>query len=284
MNPLNTSADERRERAILLPPNAWGEIRAGNLAVHIASDHAEIEAAQALRYRVFYDEMGGTPSDEVRSLKRDFDIFDSCCDHLLVLDYDLPKSGDQVVGTYRLLRRSAMKALGYFYSESEFDISAIKREEGEILELGRSCVHEQYRNRAVMQLLWRGITAYVAQYDIKLMFGCASFVGNDPEAQRPGLSYLHHYHLAPPDLRAVALPDRYVEMNRMPKDAIDAREAFNGLPALIKGYLRVGGYIGSGAVLDPHCNTIDVGVVVKTELVTAKYAQRYATSSGKLDE
>ena len=261
--------------------NGWDEIRAGNLAVHIATTPEEIKASQQLRYRIFYEEMGGTPSAEARKLKLDSDEFDSYCDHLLVLDYSLP--ANQVVGTYRLLRRSAAQALGKFYSESEFNINAIKQQEGEILELGRSCVDVNYRNRAVMQLLWRGIGAYVAQYDIKLMFGCASLFGTDVKAQSLPLSYLYHYHLAPCELRTQALPGQYIEMNMMPKEIIIVKEAFSALPALIKGYLRLGGYIGDGAVIDPQCKTIDVSVIVKTDLVTEKYVQRYSALS-KSDE
>jgi putative hemolysin len=260
-----------------------GEIRAGNLGVYISRSKPEIEAAQALRYRVFYQEMGGSPSPEERALKSDFDMFDAYCDHLLVVDHDLPAK-EHVVGTYRLLRRTAMKPLGRFYSEGEFNITAIKHEEGEILELGRSCVDVNYRSRSVMQLLWRGIAAYVTQYDIKLMFGCASFTGTNVQTHTLPLSYLHHYHSTPATRRPVALPEQYVEMNLMPKESIDTKEAFAALPALIKGYLRVGGTIGHGAVIDTHCNTIDVGVVVKTDLVTEKYAQRYSTPTAKNDE
>jgi putative hemolysin len=262
----------------------WKEIRNGSLAVHVTGSSEEIEAAQALRYQIFYEEMGGTPSAEVKALKRDFDIFDSVCDHLLVLDYDLPRSTGQVVGTYRMLRRSAMKKLGRFYSEGEFDIGALKQEQGEILELGRSCVDPRYRNRSVMQLLWRGIASYVSLHDIKLMFGCASLPGIDVDSHSLALSYLHHFHMAPTSLCALALPDQYVEMNRMPKEAIDVKEAFSALPALIKGYLRLGGYIGQGAVIDRQCNTTDVGIVVKTELVTEKYAQRYSTPTARGNE
>jgi putative hemolysin len=185
------------------------------------------------------------------------------------------------VGSYRLLRRSAMRQLGKFYSDGEYDISALKREKGEILELGRSCVDPRYRNRAVLQLLWRGIASYVSLHDIKLMFGCASFHGNDVKAHALGLSYLYHYHMAPEDLRITALPDQYVEMNLMPKEAINIKEAFASLPTLIKGYLRVNGFIGNGAVIDRQCNTVDVGIIVKTELVTDKYAQRYSAPSAK---
>lgn len=256
---------------------SFDEISAGNLAVRIARTKAEIEAAQLLRYRVFYDEMGGIPSDEMRKIKRDFDEFDPHCDHLLVLDCDLPEEQGQVVGTYRLLRRSQMNDLKGFYSETEFDITAIKNEKGEILELGRSCVDARYRNRSVMQLLLRGIAAYVTLHDVKLMFGCASFFGIDVKEHAIPLSYLYHYHIAPPEIRAVALPKEYVEMNLIAKEDIDVKKAFSKLPALIKGYLRINGYIGMGAVIDPHFNTLDVGIVVKTDLVSYKYAQRYST-------
>ena len=254
------------------------EIISGNLAVRIAANAREIEAAQRLRYRIFYGEMGGFPDEEVKRQQRDFDKFDEYCDHLLVLDHDLPDTADQVVGTYRLLRRSKMLKLGHFYSESEFNMAAIRSTEGEILELGRSCVDARYRNRSLMNLLWRGIGTYVENYSIKLMFGCASFPGTNINEHALSLAYLYHYHLAPEDMRLIALEDQYVEMNLMPKEAIDVKEAFAALPALIKGYLRINGYVGSGAVIDPHCNTLDVGIVVKTDSVTEKYAQRYAAT------
>ena len=254
-----------------------GELRAGNLEVFIASRPEEILASQELRYRVFFEEMGAKPTPEIAASKHDQDAFDDVCDHLLVIEHQADGTL-RVVGTYRLLRREGMKKIGHFYSESEFNISPIARLSGEILEVGRSCVDPQFRNRSVMQLLWRGIGAYVAKFNIVLMFGCASFHGTDPKEHAMALSYLYHYHLAPPELRSEALPARYVEMNLMPKEAVNVKEAFNSLPALIKGYLRLSGYIGRGAVIDEEYNTVDVGIVVKTDLVTEKYAQRYSTT------
>ncbi len=255
-----------------------GELRAGNLEVFIASDAKDIEAAQRLRYQVFFEEMGAPATPEVSITKIDKDEFDEHCDHLLVVSYQ-PDGAYRVVGTYRLLRRSAMQKLGRFYTQSEFDVSPVMGYPGEILELGRSCVAPEYRSRAVMQLLWRGIGAYVAKFDIKLMFGCASFHGIDPQEHAAALSYLYHYHLAPEELRPRALAERYVEMNLMPKEQLDAKEAFSSLPALIKGYLRLSGYVGIGAVVDAEYNTTDVSIVVKTDRVTDKYAQRYGTEA-----
>ena len=260
-----------------------GELRAGNLEVFIASRIEDIEASQKLRYQVFFEEMGAPLTPEVAATKTDRDEFDKVCDHLLVAEHQ-PQGGYKVVGTYRLLRRSAMKSIGRFYTDSEFDISPIKNHEGEVLELGRSCVDPMFRNRSVMQLLWRGIGAYVAKFNIELMFGCASFHGIDISKHAQALSYLYHYHLAPEQLRPTALPERYVEMNLMPKEQVDAKEAFVSLPALIKGYLRLSGYIGLGAVVDAEYNTTDVSIVVKTDLVTEKYAQRYGTETPRDSE
>ena len=251
-----------------------GDLRAGNLEVFVAARAEDIEASQELRYRVFFEEMGAPVTETVRQSKRDIDRFDAVCDHLLVVEH---KAGQEykVVGTYRLLRREAMKKIGHFYTEGEYDIRAVRNYPGEILEVGRSCVDPAFRNRAVMQLLWRGIGAYVAKFNVGLMFGCASFHGTDPAEHKMALSYLYHYHLAPPELRPIALKERYVEMNLMSKNEIDAKSAFVTLPALIKGYIRLSGYIGDGAVIDREYNTTDVSIVVKTDLVTDKYAQRY---------
>lgn len=254
-----------------------GDLRAGNLEVFIAERPEDIEAAQRLRYQVFFEEMGAVAHGDIARQKRDFDIFDDACDHLVVAEHRV-SGRPRVVGTYRLLRRKAMKSIGRFYSDGEYDLTLLHNYPGEILEVGRSCVDPEYRNRAVMQLLWRGIGSYVSLFNIELLFGCASFPGTDPMEHAAALSFLHHYHIAPEALRPSALPERFVDMNLMPKEAVDVRKAFALLPALIKGYLRLGGYVGLGAVIDPEYNTTDVSIVVKTDLVTDKYIQRYGKS------
>jgi putative hemolysin len=251
------------------------DVRFGALQVRLAETPADIEAAQALRYRVFYQEMGAHPTMEMALAQRDFDAFDRVCDHLLVIDQAKDAGGDAVVGTYRLIRRAAAQRHGRFYTASEYDISRIEAYPGALLELGRSCVESASRTRATMQLLWRGIAAYVFHYGIELMFGCASLPGTDPDGLALPLSYLYHYHLAPPELRARALPERFVEMNRQPKDSINPAQALPLLPPLLKGYLRLGGFVGDGAVVDHQFNTTDVCVLVKTDLVTEKYYRHY---------
>ena len=253
------------------------DIRSGPLQVRLAETTADIDAAQALRYRIFYERLGAQPLPETACLRRDVDQFDSDCDHLLVLDHS--RGTGRVIGTYRLIRRDTAARLGGFYSAKEFDISAVVRHAGEVLELGRSCVDPAYRNRSAMQLLWSGIAAYVFHYDVVLMFGCASLPGTNPDALSIPLSYLHRYHLAPPALRPRALADRYVEMRRLRPCAIDATRAMAALPPLIRGYLRLGGFVGDGAVVDEQFNTTDVCVVVKTDLVTEKYFRHYERRS-----
>jgi len=251
------------------------ELRVGNLGVRVAASAAEIDAVQALRYRVFYQEMGAKADTATAATQRDCDVFDAVADHLLVMDHAIGDGAEGVVGTYRLIQREAAARLGRFYSADEYDITPIMNVPGRILELGRSCVDAAYRSRVAMQLLWRGIAAYVFHYQIDLMFGCASLHGTDPDALAADLTYLYYNHLAPPAVRPRALPHRYVEMRRLPPGQIDPKRVQAQLPPLIKGYLRLGGFVGDGAVIDRQFNTTDVAVVVKTDLVTDKYYRHY---------
>lgn len=255
-------------------PRIFEPIEAGQLIVRLAEGSRELELAQRLRFRIFCHELGAKANPQVIAQQRDFDEFDAVCDHMLVIDRE--RSGDEaVVGTYRMLTGKHSKKIGRFYSQSEFDITSLLEFDGEIMELGRSCVNEEYRSRATMQLLWRGIGAYVSAYDVKILFGCASLYGIDTQAHQEALAYLYHYHLAPPALRVRALSERYVAMDRLSKDSFDAKKILMTLPPLVKGYLRLGAFVGDGAVVDYDFNTTDVGIVVNTDMITDKYAQRY---------
>ncbi|BBK34650.1 ornithine-acyl ACP N-acyltransferase [Allostella humosa] len=261
----------------------WGadglSIRSGTMEVRLARNEADIDASQALRYRVFYEEMAARPTPEMARLARDFDDFDPLCDHLLVIDHSRGEGASSVVGTYRLIRREAARRHGGFYTAAEYDISQLEALPEDILELGRSCVDVGYRTRPTMQLLWRGIAEYVFRHRIALMFGCASLPGTDPSALAVPLSYLYHHHLAPPHLRPRAVADRYVDMRMLPADTIEPLRALADLPPLVKGYLRLGGFVGDGAVVDEQFNTTDICIVVKTDLVTDKYYKHYERRS-----
>lgn len=270
----------KNETEITSETKIFENISAGTLKAVIASSKTEIENAKRLRYEIFFKEMGASPEKKIRESGMDHDEFDDYCDHLLVIDEKI-KTGNPVVGTYRLLRGAEAKKLGKFYSEAEFDISKIKNSKGEILELGRSCVHKEYRNRATMQLLWRAIAAYIKLHNISVLFGCASLSGTEPEKYKNHLSYLYHNHLAPEAVRPRALKNKFIDMNIVPKDEIENFRTVASLPPLIKGYLRLGGFVGDGAVIDPVYNTIDVCIVVQPESVSERYATRYSTEDLK---
>ncbi len=254
---------------------------AGALEVRLAETDMEVEAAQRLRYRVFYEEMSAVPSAEMRLQGRDFDRFDDVCDHLLVVDRSVIEDDGQpaVVGTYRLMRDVDAARAGGFYTASEYDIGPMLKgmpPGTKMLELGRSCVLKEYRSRpGAMQLLWRGVVVYNTRFSIDVMFGCASFSGTDPKALALPLSYLHHFHLMAPEIRVRANPSRHVDMNMMPKDAIDPKEALRLLPPLIKGYVRAGAGIGDGAVIDPQFGTTDVFICFPVSKIEDRYRSKF---------
>ena len=253
--------------------------RIGSLEVRLARNEAEIAAAQEVRYRVFYDELGAGNGVTLASDRRDADRFDTVCDHLLVLDTSLPgPEHRRVVGTYRLLRQEAAAAAGGFYSESEFELTRlVARHPGQrFLELGRSCVLPQYRSKRTIEALWQGIWAYINRYDIGVMAGCASFPGTQPAAHAEALTYLaHHCRTGSAwDVRAVA--ERFCSMDLMPIEAVSARAAIAAMPPLIKGYLRVGARIGDGCVIDHDFSTVDVFVVMPVKEIGARYVNYYS--------
>jgi putative hemolysin len=253
------------------------------LSLRLAQDEHDLTAVQRLRWRVFYAELGAEAAAP-RPEHLDADVYDPLCDHLLVIDEDAP-AGERVVGTYRLLRESVAARSFGFYSAGEFDLRPLAPAgigagaEGELLELGRSCVLPPYRTSGTISLLWRGIADYIARHDIALMFGCASFAGTDPEHHAAALSYLHHYHLAPANRRPAVLAGKGIALERLPLGGYDERRALMGLPPLVKGYMRVGAKFGEGAYVDRLFNTIDVCVVMPVELIADRYAARFSAAA-----
>ena len=251
----------------------------------MAETEHEVEAAQRLRYRVFYEELAAVPTPEMRAQRRDFDKYDDYCDHMLVVDRALADEDGQpvVVGTYRMIRENYAEQVGGFYTAGEYDLSPMLQAwpaGTRYLELGRSCILKAYRTRtATMQLLWRGLMAYAARFSSDLMFGCASFGGTDPDALALPLSYLHHFHAMPSHLRVRARDGLYVEMNRMPKEAIDVKEALRALPPMIKGYLRAGCLIGEGAFIDHQFGTTDVFIYLPVNDIDPRYKSRFGAGS-----
>ncbi len=283
MRPEMAGTIARHAITWLRPPMA-GEVvslgRIGPLEVRLARNKGDIKRAQRLRYKVFYKNGHAIADAATLLARRDKDAFDQICDHLLVIDHDAPPTlrGNQpVVGTYRLLRQERADAHHGFYSENEFDLSSLlARHRGlRFLELGRSCVLPRYRTKRTVELLWQGIWNYVQFNRIDVMIGCASLEGTNPDHLALPLSYLHHHARAPEPWCARAQSARHVEMNRMAAEAIDRKAALRALPPLIKGYLRVGAYIGDGAVIDRQFGTTDVLVVMPVSAIAARYSARF---------
>ncbi|MGI8525816.1 MAG: GNAT family N-acetyltransferase [Pseudolabrys sp.] len=259
--------------------------RIGSLEVRLAQTAAEVRKAQKLRYRVFYQEGPALPDPGRIFARRDIDAFDAICDHLLVLDHaereQHPGRQPAVVGTYRLLRQPIAEDYGGFYTAGEFDIAPLiaRHRDLQFLELGRSCVLAPYRNKRTVELLWHGIWSYVLQNGVDVMFGCASLEDVDPERLALPLSFLHHYARAPEPWRARALADHYVEMNLVSRESMDPKAALRALPPLVKGYLRLGAYIGDGAVIDHQFGTTDVLIVLPVTALNKRYIEHFGASA-----
>lgn len=251
--------------------------RLGNLEVRLARGKKEIRSAQRLRYEVFYREGGALPSPKMAFTRRDVDRFDKFCDHLIVIDHAWKtargKTKPKIVGVYRLLRGDMAERAGSFYSEGEYDLAPLlERHSGaRILELGRSCVLASHRSKRVIELLWRGLLAYIRAYRIDVMIGCASFHGTNPRVHAEALSYLAHYARVESKWNVRAHADKHVPMEMMTKEKLEPKKALDALSPLIKGYLRLGARVGDGAVVDIKFNTTDVFVIMPIKEIGSRY-------------
>lgn len=248
----------------------------GHFTLRLARDDRDLMAAQRLRYGVFVKELGadGPMVDHTARLERD--AFDPMFDHLLLIDRRRDAVAlDDVVGVYRLLPGERVAADQRFYSETEFDLAPLRASGRRLLELGRSCVHADYRGGNAMLHLWNALAGYVLERGIEIMFGAASFHGTDVVRLAQPLAFLHHNHLAPPELRVRAIGPDAQPMNLVSAEDIDRRAALLGTPALIKAYLRLGGFVGDGAYLDRDFNTTDVCLVMDTAQMSARHRRFY---------
>lgn len=246
------------------------------LSLRLARDARDLQAAQRLRYEVFIEELGGDGPLVDHENRLEIDEFDPWFDHLLLVDESRdPASLSDVVGVYRLLTCEKARGIGRFYSESEYDLSALKASGRRLLELGRSCVHPDHRGGTAMLHLWNALAEYVLERDIEVMFGVASFHGTDAQVLRQPLAWLHHNHLAPEDIRVRALPPHRQDMDLLPEADLDRRSALAATPALIKAYLRLGGFVGDGAFIDHAFNTIDVCLLLDTARMSERHRSFY---------
>ena len=221
---------------------------------------------------------------EEHAARREWDDFDPFVDHLVLLSLDpaIADPLDRVVGAYRLLpdERRAQRARLLRRRPSTTSRRSPSAGGRASSSAGPASPPTIAAARA-MHLLWNGLASYVLERRIELLFGVASFRGTDPAPLAEALAFLHHEHLAPPDLRVRARSEHYLDMNLMPRDAIDSVRALRVIPPLIKAYLRLGGFVGDGAFVDRDFNTIDVCVVMDTARMTERYLHFYQRGRGR---
>lgn len=243
----------------------------------LARSSDDIKAAQRLRYDVFVTELGAQTDGTDHDQCIEADEFDPYFDHLLLID---KARGGRVAGVYRLLHSMMLGKSGGFYSADEYDLDVLVSSKRKLLELGRSCLHADYRGGTGLIHLWQGLAAYVQAHEIEVLFGVASFHGTNPKDLAQALSFLHHNHLAPHELRVRSTQDPFQTLDLLPADMVDRKMAIQQIPALIKAYLRLGGCVGDGAFIDYGFNTTDVCLIIDTNRMNEKQSQRYSKGQG----
>lgn len=246
----------------------------------------ERKQVRRLRYECFVEEEKASCTEEQKQLGEEYDSYDRFAEYMGVFH------GEKLVGTYRIIDRSAAEKMGGFYTETEFDISKIKRVRGNIAEMSRAAVARDYRdNGLVMRLLWAGLGEYIAKKEVMVLFGVASFLGTRPVKSAHAISYLYYHHLAPQPLRATVesgkmadgVNPKQTRMNILPRAFVDEKDAFAEMPPLVKGYLRLGAKFGKGVFIDAPFNCHDVFVTVETRKISASYQKHFLGSENALN-
>ncbi len=262
-------------------------IKVRDYEVRLTRNKEERRQVRQLRYSVFVEEEGAGVTEEQKNLKEEYDSFDRFAEYMAVFH------NGKIVGTYRIIDRDAAEKMGGFYTESEFNISKIKRFSGNIAEMSRACVAKEYRENAlVMRMLWAGLGEYVVRRKIMMLFGVASWVGIKPVESAQAISYLYYNHLSPLSLRATVLSENFAEgvnpklsrMNILPKEFIDETDARHQMTPLIKGYLRLGATFGKGVFVDKAFNSYDVFVMLQTKKIDAAYQKHFLGKENALED
>ena len=243
-----------------------------NFTIKIAESNFEIKKAQSLRYNIFFKEKKIKRNNLKFLLKRDYDFYDKISDHLIIIDNNREVK-DNVIGTYRLLRGNCAKLYRGFYTEQEFDISNLKKNfsSKDILELGRSCVHPEYRSGIILKLLWKGISKYIKICKIKILMGCASFNGINPGKFKDEFSLLYKSYRLPKSYNVKSIQDNEISFEKNIKQST----ILNRLPPLIKGYLKAGGMVSENFYIDKEFETIDYCVIMFTEKIASRYKNKF---------
>ncbi|MBR3782311.1 MAG: GNAT family N-acetyltransferase [Alphaproteobacteria bacterium] len=253
-------------------------IKLRDFEVRLTRNKEERKQVRQLRYNVFVEEEGASATEEQRALREEYDSYDRFAEYMAVFH------NGRIVGTYRIIDRKAAEKMDGFYTESEYNISKIKKYRGNIAEMSRACVEKSYReNGLVMRLLWAGLGEMIVRRKIGIVFGVASFVGKNPARSAQAISYLYYNHLTPSRLRATVLPEKFADgvnpklgrMNILPREFVDEADARAEMTPLIKGYLRLGATFGRGVFIDAPFNTYDVFVMLETRKMNAAYQKHF---------
>ena len=253
-------------------------IKVRDFEVRLTRNKEERKQVRQLRYQVFCLEEGAGATEEQRALGEEYDAYDRFAEYMAVFHQG------RVVGTYRIIDRNAAEKMGGFYTETEFNLSKIKKYPGNIAEMSRACVDPAYRENAlVMRLLWAGLGEMIVRRKIGVVFGVASFVGTKPARSAQAISYLYYNHLSPLRLRATVLSENFADgvspkmsrMNILPREFVDEADAKSEMTPLIKGYLRLGATFGRGVFVDLAFNSYDVFVMLETRKMNAAYQKHF---------
>ena len=253
-------------------------IKVRDYEVRLTRNKDERRQVRQLRYEVFVEEEGAYATEEQKNLREEYDSFDRYAEYLAVFH------NGKIVGTYRIIDRNNAEKLGSFYTETEFNISKIKKVDGNIAEMSRACVKREYRDNAlVMRMLWAGLGEFVMRRKIAILFGVASWVGTKSVESAQAISYLYYNHLSPLGLRATVLSENFAEginpklsrMNILPREFVDESDARRQMTPLIKGYLRLGATFGKGVFIDKTFNSYDVFVMLQTKKIDAAYQKHF---------
>ena len=260
-------------------PSPYGRI--GNLETRLAESSSEIKEAQRIRFRVFCEEMSARKDLRSRLTGREEDGHDRACDHLLV--FDIETTPKKVVGTQRFMVKTSSEPGSAFHSQNQFDFEALARQHPAMnfMELGRSCILPEYRNKRTMELMWHGTWAYALQNQVDVMVGCASFPTSDLEEISPQLGFLNKQSTATKPWSVNATAKNPICMSAFDTSMDNDKQIFRQLPTLIKGYLRLGAFFASEAVPDPEFGTIDVAVILPVRNISHRYIKYYGPDAGR---
>ncbi len=243
--------------------------------VKLADSKNEIKSAQKLRYQVFFSERNKKKIFNIDNFRKDSDKYDNYCDHIVVIHKKSKFSKNKIVGTYRLLKQSVAENKSGFYSSEEYDLTKLLNSNKyfNMLELSRSCISKDFRNKNVLQLMWKEIYKYIENNKVDAMFGTASFLDTNLYNLSNQLIYLNNSHKMPNEIMVNALDKCRAKIDYSRNIKMNLK-LVKSLPTLIKGYLKLNAYIGDGAVVDHKFKTTDIFVFLPVNDINYQYVKK----------